>query len=416
MPAHSVMCDTRAVCGAGFEMKAIKIFVGLSLIVLAVFVIFKEQMAGVSADAFVNARISTTRAPIAGTFQLVARPLGARISRGDTLGAISDPLADDVRLADLTQERAKTLAEIDRLARMRVEIQNAIEDLRANAASHRKERIEQLRALVQSAEASSAAAEARLRYAQLSLDRARRLSKQGIRTGESLDEAQSSAEVAALTLRSATETSRVARINLAAAERGILLGDGYNDTPSSGQRISELEARRAEIEANAEAQSAAFNALESRIRAERLRVNQLTSTTLKTNVSGLVWDYQAVSGEVVQRGQNLLRLVDCDSAIVTLSVTERVFNRIRIGSSATFRMTGSSRLLQGTVTRLAGSGAATVYENLAIAPSERHLGRFDVTLDVPALREDDSLRCLVGRTGRVFLESRPLDWLRRFWT
>ena len=299
---------------------------------------------------------------------------------------------------------------------MRISIQDAIEDLRADASSHRKERIEQLRALVESAEANRAAAEARLRYAQLSLDRARRLSKQGIRTGEALEEAQSSAEVAALNLQSASETSRIARINLAAAERGILLGDGYNDTPSSGQRISELEARRAEIEANAEAQSAAFNALETRIRTERLRVNQLTSTTLKANVSGLVWDYQATSGEVVQRGQNLLRLVDCDTTIVTLSVTERIFNRIRIGSSASFRMNGSTRLMQGTVIRLAGSGAATVYENLAIAPSERHLGRFDVTLDVPALREDDSLRCLVGRTGRVFFEKRPLDWLRQFWT
>lgn len=147
----------------------------------------------------------------------------------------------------------------------------------------------------------------------------------------------------------------------------------------------------------------------------RLRVNLLTSSALQANVSGLVWDYLAVSGETVQRGQDLLRLVDCDSAIVTLSVTERVYNGIEPGSSASFRMNGSGRLLQGTVTRVAGSGAAAVYDNLAIAPSERHLGRFDVTLDVPALREDEELRCLVGRTGRVFLENRPLDWLRRLW-
>ncbi|MBW8320837.1 MAG: HlyD family efflux transporter periplasmic adaptor subunit [Arenimonas sp.] len=397
-------------------MRSIKIIAGLTFVILALFVIFREQTAGVSADAFVNARISTIRAPIAGTFELVSRPLGARISRGDTLGALSDPLVDNIRLSDLLQERAETLAEIDRLSRTGSAIQSAIEELRAQAASHRKERTEQLRALVESAEASRSAAEARLRYAELSLERSRRLSKQGIRTGESLEEAQSSAEVAALNLRNAEESSRVARINLGAAERGILLGDGYNDTPSSGQRISELQARMAEIDANAEAQSAIFNALEARIRTERLRVNLLTSSALEANVSGLVWDYLALSGEAVQRGQDLLRLVDCDSAIVTLSVTERVYNGIELGSSASFRMNGSGRLLQGTVTRVAGSAAAAVYDNLAIAPSERHLGRFDVTLDVPALREDPQLRCLVGRTGRVFLESRPLDWLRRLWS
>lgn len=396
-------------------MRSIKIIAGLTFVFLALFVIFREQTAGVSADAFVNARVTTIRAPIAGTFQLVSRPLGARISRGDTLGALSDPLVDTIRLSDLLQERAETLAEIDRLDRTANAIQSAIEELRAQAASHRKERTEQLRAMVESAEAGRSTAEARLRYAELSLERSRRLSKQGIRTGESLEEAQSSAEVAALNLKNAEETSRVARINLGAAERGILLGDGYNDTPSSGQRISELQARKAEIDANAEAQSAIFNALEARIRTERLRVNLLTSSALQANVSGLVWDYLAVSGETVQRGQDLLRLVDCDSAIVTLSVTERVYNGIKPGSSASFRMNGSGRLLQGTVTRVAGSGAAAVYDNLAIAPSERHLGRFDVTLDVPALREDEELRCLVGRTGRVFLENRPLDWLRRLW-
>lgn len=396
-------------------MRSIKIIAGLTFVILALFVIFREQTAGVSGDAFVNARISTIRAPIAGTFQLVSRPLGARISRGDALGALSDPLVDNIRLSDLLQQRAEALAEIDRLDRTGNAIESAIEELRAQAASHRKERTEQLRALVESADASRSAADARLRYAELSLERSRRLSKQGIRTGESLEEAQSSAEVAALNLRNAEESSRVARINLGAAERGILLGDGYNDTPSSGQRISELQARKAEIDANAEAQSAIFNALEASIRTERLRVNQLTSSALQANVSGLVWDYLAVSGETVQRGQELLRLVDCDSAIVTLSVTERVYNGIQLGSSASFRMNGSGRLLQGTVTRVAGSGAAAVYENLAIAPSERHLGRFDVTLDVPALREDEELRCLVGRTGRVFLENRPLDWLRRLW-
>ena len=78
-------------------------------------------------------------------------------------------------------------------------------------------------------------------------------------------------------------------------------------------------------------------------------------------------------------------------------------------------MNGSDRLLPGLVTRVAGSGASTVYQNLAIAPSERHLERFDVTLDVPALRQEPELRCLIGRTGRVFFEARPLDWLRQMW-
>jgi multidrug resistance efflux pump len=397
-------------------MRSIKIVAGLVIIFLALFIIVREQTAGVSADAFINARLTTTRAPIAGRLDLVPRPLGARVNEGDNLGTIVDPLADNVRLADLQQQRMGTKAELDRLTQTATGLTASIEALDLRATNYRRERIEQLKAQIDGAEASAEAAQARLRYARLSLDRSNRLSDQGVRTGEALEQSRSLAEVAELDLASAQETVRIARINLAAAERGIFLGDGYNDAPYSEQRVSELQVSRDQLQASAAAQAVALEALDARIRAEQLRVNRLNSASLQSNVSGLIWDYLAISGETVQRGQNLMTLVDCQSTIVTLSVTESVYNRITLGSAAQFRMNGSERLLAGVVTRVAGSGASTVYQNLAIAPSERHLERFDVTLDVPALRQDPELRCLIGRTGRVFFEGRPLDWLRRLWT
>ncbi len=396
-------------------MRSIKIVAGLVLIFIALFVIIKEQTAGVSADAFVNARLTTTRAPIAGTFELVSRPLGARIDRGETIGTIVDPLVDNVRLADLNQQHLATKAELDRLNATAEGLTSSIEELQTRAENYQRERIEQLKSQIDGAQASAKAAEARLRYARLSLDRSNRLSDQGVRTGEALEQSRSLAEVAELDLANAQETVRSARINLAAAERGIFLGDGYNDAPYSEQRISALEVQRDQLQASAAAQASVLEALDARIRAEQLRVNRLSSASLQANVSGLIWDYLAVSGEAVQRGQDLVTLVDCQSTIVTLSVTERVYNGITLGSSAQFRMNGSDQLLSGVVTRVAGSGASTVYENLAIAPSERHLERFDVTLDVPALRQEPELFCLIGRTGRVFFEDRPLDWLRRVW-
>ncbi|QEE43577.1 HlyD family efflux transporter periplasmic adaptor subunit (plasmid) [Rhizobium sp. WL3] len=397
-------------------MRSVKIVAGLVILFLALFVIVREQTAGVSADAFINARLTTTRAPISGTFDAISRPLGARVNVGDNLGTIADPLVDNVRLSDLQQQRMATEAEMDRLTKTAEGLTASIEELGSRAQSYRRERIQQLQAQIDGAEASANAAEARLRYARLSLERSDRLSDQGVRTGEALEQSRSLAEVAELDLVSAQETVRVARINLAAAERGIFLGDGYNDAPYSEQRVSELKVARDQLQNSAAAQATVLEALDLRIRAEQVRVNRLNSASLQANVSGLIWDYLAISGETVQRGQNLLSLVDCQSTIVTLSVTERVYNQITLGSTAQFRMNGSDRLLPGLVTRVAGSGASTVYENLAIAPSGRHLERFDVTLDVPALRQEPELRCLIGRTGRVFFEERPLDWLRQMWT
>lgn len=397
-------------------MRSAKIVAGLVIIIVALYVIVREQTAGVSADAFINARLTTTRAPIAGTFELVERPLGATVNAGDNLGSIVDPLVDDVRLADLELQKLVTRAEAERLTETSAGLGDAIEALRTRANDYRRERIAQLRAQIDGAEASAKAADAKLRYARLGLDRSNRLSDQGVRTGEALEESRSLAEVAELDLASAQETVRVARINLAAAERGIFLGDGYNDAPYSEQRVSELQVEREQLQLTAAAQANVLESLEARVRAEQVRVNRLRSASLEANVTGLLWDYLSISGETVQRGQDLIRLVDCQSTIVTLSVSESVYNRITLGSSAKFRMNGSDRLLSGVVTRVAGSGASTVYENLAIAPSQKHLERYDVTLDVPALRQEPELRCLIGRTGRVFFETRPLDWLRQMWS
>jgi hypothetical protein len=114
----------------------------------------------------------------------------------------------------------------------------------------------------------------------------------------------------------------------------------------------------------------------------------------------------------VQRGDPLLRLIDCSATLVTLSVTERVYNGLTIGQNAKFRLGGTSDVFDATISRLAGSGAATVYRNLAVAPSQRHLERYDVTLIVPGLREMGTEGCLIGRTGRAFFDTRPLDGLR----
>ena len=216
-----------------------------------------------------------------------------------------------------------------------------------------------------------------------------------------------------LELEDARQRATMAEIALSSAREGVFLGDGYNDAPYSEQQSTELSLRLALLQAELAGEEDRAVAIDERLGAERLRVNRLGSSELVSNVDGRVWEVLAGSGETVQRGQDIMKLIDCEATIVTLSVSEGVYNRLSVGDSAVFRASGG-RTFAATITRLAGSGAETIYRNLAIAPSERHLQRYDVTLLSPELRESADLGCAVGRTGRVFFEPRPLDFLRRF--
>ena len=218
-----------------------------------------------------------------------------------------------------------------------------------------------------------------------------------------------------LALNYAAEKVAALEIAVRAARSGVYLGDGYNDSPNSEQRVVELQTTLDGLKSDVIAAAGRKLAIERRIKFEQLRSSRLQTVTLKSTVNGILWDYLTSDAETVQRGQDVMRFVDCDSAVVTASVAENVYRRLSAGQSATFRMSGDSIILPATVTRLAGPGAQAIYGNLAVAPSKQHLERFDVTLLVPALRDKQDLRCAIGRTGRVFFDTRPLDWLRGFW-
>lgn len=395
-------------------MRFTRLIVGIALILGALYIIFAEQLSGASADAVVNAQVTTIRAPIAGTLEMPQRALGASVDAGESLGSISDALVDNIRLNDLIQERAVVDAQLSRLDDAIEANEESIELLRERARVYGVERVRQLEAQLRAANALVEVAASRLESANTALSRSTELSSRGLESAVSFERAQALVETSQAEIDNAREQAAAIEIALQSARRGTFLGDGYNDAPYSEQRILELSLRADELKAERIAQEQLGLALDERIGAERRRVNRLNSNGLAANVNGLLWDRAAVDGETVQRGESVVRLVDCDSAIVTLSVTENVYNRLAVGTPARFSLGGSDVVLDGTITRLAGSGAQTVYQNLAIAPSERHLERFDVALLIPALRSEPDLRCLIGRTGRAYFESRPLDWLRAF--
>ncbi|PWC31265.1 HlyD family efflux transporter periplasmic adaptor subunit [Azospirillum sp. TSO35-2] len=386
--------------------------VGLSLAGLAGAIVLNEGVAVVSSDAVVNARVAIVRAPIDGLLSLQPRSIGERVLAGQPLGALRDERADEARLLDLGHTASALETDIQRVRGQMVSLAASREALAKRTDGYREARVRQLRSRIEEQQSLLSGAKAQMVMSAAELRRAEELRDRGVQSIAVLDRAQAAQEVNAQTIRGANARLEALRIELEAAAAGMFLGDSYNDTPYSSQRAQELDLRLAEMRTELDGHAQRLTRIREQIAVEQQRVARLRDAFLTSPVDGPIWEAPAGSGEYARKGQDLLRLLDCSTVVVTASVSESDYNRLKVGDPARFRLSGTSRSFDGQVIRLAGSGAATVYQNLAIAPGPDHLKRFDVAVAVPDLLKDAEVGCSVGRTGKMVFSGTPRQLLQ----
>lgn len=369
-------------------MRVLRLLVGLAVVVFAVWVTIGEQITGVSSDAVVNARLTTVLAPIAGTLDMPMRAFGEVIEENEIVATVTDPRVDEIRLHDLRLEKMLLAAQISAQTAAIAATGAEVAGLEERAAAYQEARNQEV--------------DVRIKRAQ------ERVALLGLQSNSSVATTRADSVEGSQALED-LETLGISRDTIL---QNIFLGDGYNDAPVSGQRLFELLAYRTFLDTALAELQTKVAAIDQRIAQEESRVALLGSAELLAPSEGVLWEVLADNGEIVQRGQDVMRLMKCNSALVTLSVPDNVYNNLQVGQVATFRLDGTKVLYEGVITRIAGSGAETIYRNLAVAPSIKHLERYDVALRVPALRDETVAGCTVGQTGRVFFDTRPLDRLR----
>jgi multidrug resistance efflux pump len=394
-------------------MKRIRIILGAILLLGGLYIVVGEHLSGTSADATINAGTTVLRAPVEGQIEFTIRNIGARVSDDETVARITDERFDTARLIDLERARSSLEADLGRIKAQVAAVGEARKVLQAQAKDYQEGRIRQIQARIAEAQATQGSAAARLREAESALKRTTELSDRGVQTAITLDRAKAEFDVAKQEIESSRARANYLTTELSSAQNGVFIGDSYNDAPFSTQRIREFDLRLAELAAETDQVNLRLKQSAEQISAERLRVNRLTSADLNVQQPGIVWNFLASNGEHVNRGQDLVKFVDCSSVMVTASVSESLYARLKIAMPAQFRLNGDSRVFNATITRLGGSGASSLYSNLAIGPSPEHLTRFDVTLTVPELANNPELACSVGRTGRVIFSGGPLTSMRQ---
>jgi multidrug resistance efflux pump len=394
--------------------RPLKFGLGAALVAVGALTVYEQVGVRASREAVINARVTTIRAAMDGIVKTASLAPGRAVQAGMPIGDIEDPTADDARVFQLQQEVHATEREHDALTRRLADLRQARSEADGQAEAYRLGRVRQDELRVEEARASLSAAGAREIEASAAERRGAALHARGFMAAAAYERALHAREVAQQDTIAARKRLDALTVELDAARNGTYLGDNYNDVPSSFQRARELTVRIDETQAALDQLIRKQETLSAELTAERKRLAARSSAPLAAPIDGNVWTVHAASGEYVRKGQELFSVLDCSTAVVTASVSERDYNELRLGDPAHFRVSGSGREYSGTVAKL---GLTATGRSFAIAPEER---RHQVAVQLANLQGSASDRCAVGRSGEVVFEGhghspigRVVEGLRR---
>ncbi len=357
-----------------------------------------------SAEAILNARVVTLRAPIEGTIGKWAADLkvGTRVVTGKPLFQIENRQADQSRVDDLQRmlelrdlERRTAIERLAMLTTLKIDLENQVREFRIG-------RINQLKAREAEYTADLAAAENREELADIALARTNELASKGVQTGAALQRSESEGRVAELASESLRKRLEGTRVELSAMQRGYFVGDSFNDVPASVQKSRDVELSIAELQSKVLELDAATHVTKTYLARESARYEKQATNTVEAPAEGRIWEMLISPGETVSRGQDMMRVLDCSSVVVTTGVDEAAYNSISLGQHATFRFRGDTMVHQARVVTLTGLG--NVPSNFAILHNSPVNGaNYHVTVELSDLVEGE--QCRIGRTGTVLFDT-----------
>jgi multidrug resistance efflux pump len=387
---------------ARWGWRAVKSALGLGVIIIAGVGPVQRLLQFSSVEAVVNARLVSLRSPIDGKIEDAdfAPIIGATAPKGRIMLRISNSRADRARLDDLHRLIDQIESERPSIANRLARLKELHEQISQQARAFQAGRVRELEERTMDLKAQVAAAEAAELEAASTLERTRALAASGSQTRVAVERAERDEKVAIETQKSLNHRLFSGEVELEAARRGEYVGDTYNDRPSSLQQADDLSIRIAEADADLMSRDRRRARLQDELEAEARRYSELSKVVLTSPVDSRIWEVLVSPGEEVRKGQDLLRLLDCSGAIVTVTVRESVFNQLHMGDKALFRFSGQSGGHDGTIVRV--SGVSAPQDNLAIQPSGLTSGGYRVAVSIPDLA---SAQCAVGRSGTVVFDS-----------
>jgi multidrug resistance efflux pump len=356
-----------------------------------------------SNQAVVNARVTTLAAPVAGQVSLSDRvQVGARLTNGRVLGQITNRNFTS-EMPALRAETAAWRKRIDAFEEQRTTLKAKLVQLNRELVRYQDAYIARVTTEIKAARHERSALASRREQLDRQVTRLEKLLTRGAVTEARFEEVVADRDAVGARFRAQQDKVERLKRERKAARQGVFLGDGFNNTPYSGQRRDELEIRLAELETRIADARGHLRRLEGAQEVALTRQQNQGMDVIQTPTPGYVWEIQATSGSTVARNDPVISVVDCRSVFVDVTLPQSRSDDVTIGQSATVRVLNTDRQVTGRVAAV--RGARTVPRNLALENVDlgRELDDIQVLVQFPERPDPpiDHRFCNVGQRAVV---------------
>lgn len=353
-------------------------------------------------DAVVEAETIDLASPINGDIERLLVDVGGTVTQGQQLARVESKRANDGDLARLRTALStarstldKTRAELLVVRQQEARFSRDASDQRRLATARERNQL----ALIQ---ADLNREKQELAFSQRDVQRQEQLFRAGAVAAMVVDRARTTMEANQQQVAAAQARLQAATNQLRATERDLNL-DRTRGNIDPTPRLEDTQLKRELLEREALTQQKRVAGLEAEYRSAESQLNRIRQAWISAPLPAVVWRLLAHAGDDVKAQQKVIRLIDCKQRWLTITVSEAMLKRLKIGSRARIDLNGEALDLNGSVT-LIRSGMGRLGELHAdptpLQPGQKPLSQVRVRIlnDVPAPPEK---LCFVGYGARV---------------
>lgn len=372
----------------------------LTALVVVVPAVFNQQ----SGNAIVNAPVLSVHSPISGTVQDFNVTAGQPVAADTRLGRVLSLRARESLTHELQnlQERLKGLQSQEAQWRR---LQQGFEQRAQRHAEHGLARLnEQLAEVVSQARAQ----QVQVRQDADHLARQERLASENFISPLQIDTARNALQASQARLEAMEAREKMLKIERAALQDRVYLGEGRNDVPYSQQKLEDLRLQQAELQTRLRETQSRVSQIQTQLVQGGDSQQAVQEAPIQAPVQGLLWRKFSANGSEVVAGGLLAQLIDCSDAFLDVAVPESQLHHMWPGTTVQYRLLGSSSWLKGQVRATRGSAHNGADQTLAAQlQPERREGRVLVDIQPQDLPQPEAHLCYAGRVVDVKI---PRQW------